>query len=81
MTFLSLDEWFEQCLNQLQLNLISLFVNLFIWSGVNLYYFLEARRMIVINLSFELYIIMTRYDFLEAWGVILIIVRTDSKLT
>ena len=37
--------------------------------------------LLVIIFSYELDIILTRYDFLEAWGVIFSIVRTNSNLT
>ena len=49
---------FEQCSNQLQLDLITLLV----------------------NLSYQLGTMMSRYDFLEARRVILRNVRTDYNL-
>ena len=36
--------------------------------------------LVVINFAYELDIIMTRYDFLEAWGVICNIILTNSQL-
>ena len=49
---------FEQCLNQLQLDLITLLV----------------------NFSYQVGTMMSRYDFLEARRVILRNVRTDLQL-
>ena len=55
---------FEQGLNQLQLDLISLLVNFSCELGsiITRYDFLEARQMILSNFSYEL------DDLLEAWG-------------